>query len=486
MPIKRLRHLLDSRQLSAVELTNHFLNRIKKYDGTLNSFITVCGDSALRQAGAAQKLIDSNRQSRLCGIPIAVKDNICTKGMRTTCASGILSDFVPAYNAAAVQRLIDSSAVILGKTNLDEFAMGSSNETSHFGAAKNPYDTDRITGGSSGGSAAAVSAGLCAVALGSDTGGSVRQPAALCGVTGFKPTYGAISRFGLTAFASSLDTIGFLTDSAEDAAFLMNCTAGKDSLDSTSHEKSCDDFFEFFGKSAKGLKIGIPEEAFGDDVSPEIKNSVSAAIEFFKNCGSEIINVSSKYLSCGSEIYKIISCAEASSNLARYDGVKYGTCGKCRQSFDSLISSSRSDGFGDEVKKRILFGAHVLSYDNYNNLFMKAQALREDIKNEYKSIFEKCDFVITPTATDTAYKFTGADINAVQRLKSDKLIITANLAGLPSVSTPCGYSSDNMPIGLCITGAEFSDSKVLAAADLFEKEYFAPKKKANRFTEVIQ
>lgn len=477
MSLKKLRQQLDSKELSAVELTQHYLDKINTYDKTLNSFITVCGDSAIEQAKEAQKLIDGGCQKYLTGIPAAVKDNICTKGIRTTCASGMLSEFVPAYNATAVQRLLDSSAVILGKTNLDEFAMGSSNETSYFGAVKNPHDTSRIPGGSSGGSAAAVSAGLCAAALGSDTGGSVRQPAALCGVTGFKPTYGVISRFGLVAFASSLDTVGLLTNSAEDSAYLMNCVAGADKMDSTSRKKPCGDFTEAFGQSVKGMRIGIPKEFFTGDISPEVISSVREAIEFFKSCGCEITDTSIKLADLAPDVYKVISSAEASSNLARYDGIKYGVPGKCRDSFEKLISSSRSANLGDEVKKRILFGAYVLSGDNYEDCYKKALALREEIKEEYQSVFERCDLILSPTVPDTADKFSDLNPENKNKLNSDKLIVSASLAGLPSISTPCGYTKASMPIGLSVSGASFSDSKVLAAAGLFEREYFELKKR---------
>lgn len=477
MSLKKLRQQLDSREISAVELTQYYLDKITAYDKTLNSFINVCGDSAIEQAKEAQKLIDGGCQKYLTGIPAAVKDNICTKGIRTTCASGMLSEFVPAYNATAVQRLLDSSAVILGKTNLDEFAMGSSNETSYFGAVKNPHDTSRIPGGSSGGSAAAVSAGLCAAALGSDTGGSVRQPAALCGVTGFKPTYGAISRFGLVAFASSLDTIGLLTNSAEDAAHLMNCIAGSDPMDSTSHKKSCADFTEAFGKPVKGMRIGVQKEFFSCGISPEVSSSVLEAIDFFKSCGCEIIDISINHFDFAPDIYKVISSAEASSNLARYDGIKYGIPGKCRDSFEKLISSSRSVNLGEEVKKRILFGAYVLSEENYENCYKKALALREELKKDYKSAFEKCDLILSPTTPDAAGKFSDLTPENKHKLKSDKLIVSASLAGLPSISTPCGYTKNAMPIGLSVTGAAFSDSRVLAAADFFEREYFDSKKR---------
>lgn len=468
MLITELRQLLDSGELSAEELTKSYLSKIKEMNRELNSYITVCDDLAIEQAKKAQKCIDAKESSFLTGIPFSIKDNICTKGVKTTCASKMLESFVPIYNATAVERIIKENAVILGKTNLDEFAMGSATETSYFGAVKNPHNPAYIPGGSSGGAAAGVCAELCAAALGSDTGGSVRQPASFCGVTGFMPTYGTVSRYGLIAFASSMDQIGVLSNSAADTAHIMNVISGSDSHDSTVSPKACKDFTALLGNSLKGLKIGIPKEFFSHDITDDVRNKVMSAADFYKSNGAVLVDVSLKSLDLTPEIYRVISSAEASSNLGRYDGIKYGHSCDNSESFDVSVSKSRSEGFGDEVKKRILFGTFVLSEKNYEAYYKKALMLREQIKDEYKQIFEKCDMILTPTTPSGAYKFTDQTAKMIHKYTADKCTITANLAGLPAITTPCGYDNNNMPIGMSLVGRRFDDARIIYAADIYE------------------
>ena len=470
MAISDLRDKLDSKQISAVELTKSYLDKIHKFDTNINSYITVCDEIALKQAKNAQKRIDNKNAAFLTGIPLSVKDNICTDKIKTTCASKILSDFVPFYNATVIERLLNEDAIILGKTNMDEFAMGSTNETSYFGKVKNPINTDYVPGGSSGGAAASVAADFCAAALGSDTGGSVRQPAAYCGVTGFKPSYGILSRFGLIAYASSFDTIGFLTKSAKDIAYLMNATAGKDSKDATTISVD-NDYTKFLDMSIKGLRIGIPKEFFDDELSENAKKAILSVAEFYKSCGAKLVDISFKSFAFAKEAYKILTSAEASSNLSRYDGMKYGHASGEGETYKAQICSARSDGFGNEVRKRILFGGFVLSAENYDNYYKKALSVRQAIKNEYNEIFTKCDVLLSPTTATSAYKFRNENSEFISNNIADKYTMTANLAGLPSISSPCGYDNNNMPFGMCLTGKNFDDARVIAIADIFEKHY---------------
>lgn len=476
--ITELRRKLDSGEISAPELTKSYLARINEINGELNSYITVSADLATEQAIKAQKLIEAKKSTFMTGIPISIKDNICTKGIKTTCASKMLENFIPFYNASAVEKLINENAVILGKTNHDEFAMGSTNETSYFGAVKNPHNLSYIPGGSSGGAAASVAANLCTAALGSDTGGSVRQPASFCGVTGFKPTYGTISRYGLIAFASSMDQIGVITQSVSDAAHIMNIISGNDTHDSTVSSQACNNFTSMLGSSLKGLRIGIPKEFFSHDITDDVRKQVMTAAEFYKSNGSVLIDVSLKSLDLAPEIYRVISSAEASSNLGRYDGIKYGHNSNSDDNFEISVSDSRNEGFGEEVKKRILFGTFVLSEENYETYYKKALQLREQIKSEYKEIFEHCDMIITPTTPSGAYKFSNQTAKMIHKYTADKCTITANLAGLPAITTPCGYDNNNMPLGMSLVGRPFDDSRIMFAADIFERNF---KKNTNTY-----
>lgn len=469
MSLKELRLALDTKKISAPELTKMYLRRIKEIDKDLNSYITVCEESALLQAEQAQKLIDENIASFLTGIPISIKDNICTKGIKTTCASKMLEDFVPFYNATAVDKLLLENAVIIGKSNMDEFAMGSTNQTSYFGVVKNPHNPAFIPGGSSGGAAAGVAAGLCAAALGSDTGGSVRQPAAFCGVTGIKPTYGTISRYGLVAFASSLDQIGVIANSAEDTAYVMNVISGYDEKDSTSSPKCTTNFTSLLGSSLKGLKIGIAKEFF-ENITDDLKNALEKAMDFYTSNGAILVNTSLKTLDLSPDVYRIISSAEAMSNLGRYDGIKYGNR-LSKNDYDKILTASRGDGFGKEVKKRITFGQFVLSADNYDDYYKKALCLRQQIKEDYHEIFKKCDVLLTPTTPSASYRFSDENAQMLHEHTADKCTVTASLAGLPAISTPCGYDSFGMPLGMSIIADAYREARIIAVADLFEKQF---------------
>ncbi len=471
MAIKELHEQLMQGKIGAVELCESYLDKIEKNDKDINSYITVCREEAIRQAEAAQKKIDAKDADVLCGIPLSVKDNICTKDIKTTCASKILEDFVPVYNATAMEKLDSVGAVMLGKTNMDEFAMGGSSQTSYFGGVHNPFDTSCVTGGSSGGAAASVAAGFCAAALGTDTGGSVRQPAAFCGVTGLKPTYGAVSRYGLIAFASSLDQIGVCADSAEDSALVLDVICGKDASDGTSSEKANGNYTSLIGSSLKGKKVGIPKEFFGEGISDEVRESVMNAAEFYKNAGCELVEVSMPSLKYAVSAYYLISSAEAASNLSRFDGIKYGYRADDAESYGELIKKTRSEGFGDEVKRRILLGNYALCSGYYDAYYNNASRIRTKIIAEYADIFDKCDVILTPTAPTTAYKIGQQENDPVKMYLADICTVTVNIAGLPAISTPCGYGRDGMPIGMSLVGKAFDEAQIIAFCDAYEKSF---------------
>ncbi len=471
MSLTELRKKLDSHEISVKELTKEYMEKIEKKDKILNSFITVC-DETEKEAIAAQDIIDKGQSKAMTGIPISIKDNICTEGIRTTCASKMLNDFVPFYNATVTEKLNNEKAVILGKTNMDEFAMGASSCTSYFGRVKNPYNTDCVPGGSSGGAAASVAAGLCAAALGSDTGGSVRQPAAFCGVTGLKPTYGTVSRYGLIAFASSLDQIGVIANSAEDTGYVLNSIYGYDVNDRTTSKKAQGNYLSKIGQNIKGLKIGIPKEFFSDAVSDDVKQSVMSAAEYYKSCGAELVESSMPSLPYAVSAYYLISSAEAASNLSRFDGIKYGYRSSEGDTFNELISNTRREGFGDEVKRRILLGNYALSSGYYDAYYKNASRIRKKIRDEYAQIFEKCDIILTPTAPTTAYKAGYQENDPVKMYLADICTVTVNIAGLPAISTTCGYDSNNMPIGMSLVGKAFDEALIISAADAFEKDFY--------------
>ena len=463
--------MLDSKEIGAVELTEQYLDRIENSDKEINSYITVCKENALADAKKAQEVIDSGNSGAFTGLPISVKDNICTLGVKTTCASHMLDDFIPPYNATVMEKLKKDNIVMLGKTNMDEFAMGGSSQTSYFGGVKNPYDLTRVTGGSSGGAAASVSADLCAAALGSDTGGSVRQPASFCGVTGLKPTYGTVSRWGLIAFASSLDQIGVIAKSAEDTGYMLEGIYGYDENDATSSKKSEGNYNSLIGSDVNKLKIGVPKEFFGDGLNDEVKTAVLNAVEYYKKLGCEIVDVSLPSLEYAVSAYYLISSAEAASNLSRFDGIKYGLRSGLGEDFNDLIKNSRREGFGQEVKRRIMLGNYALCSGYYDAYYKNATRIRTQIRNEYSDIFSKCDVMLTPTAPTTAYKIGEQENDPVKMYLADIYTVTVNIAGLPAISTTCGYDSKGLPIGMSLIGKAFDEKTIIAVCDRFEKDF---------------
>ncbi len=470
--ISELRKKLDEKSISSVELTVEYLNNIKQHP-ELGAYNTVCEEEAMAMAKCADERIAKGESTPLLGIPMAIKDNICTKDIKTTCSSKMLKDYAPPYNATVMDKLYREGIVVLGKTSMDEFAMGGSSQTSALSKPKNPFDTSRVPGGSSGGSATAVAANLCAAALGSDTGGSIRQPAGFCGITGIKPTYGTVSRFGLVAFGSSLDQIGPMANSAKDCAIILNAIAGQDAHDRTTRPHNID-FTSLLGKDIRGMKIGIPVEFFGDGIDEEIKTAVYSAAEFYKNCGAELVEVSMPTLKYAVSAYYLLACAEASSNLSRYDGVKYGYRTENPESYDQLIKKTRSEGFGDEVKRRILLGTYALSSGYYDAYYKKALAVRQQCRKEHEEIFKKCDVMLTPTTPTVAYKCGSNIDDPVKMYLADICTVTANIAGIPSISVPCGTNKEGMPIGFSLSAKRFEDAKVLQFADLYEKDHPHP------------
>lgn len=473
MSLLDLRKKLDNKEIGARELTEEYLKKIEEGDKEINSYITVTRDEALKNAEEAQKRIDSGDAGAMTGIPLSVKDNICTKGIRTTCASRMLEDFCPVYDATVTEKLKSEGYVLLGKTNMDEFAMGGSSQTSYFGGVKNPCDTTRVTGGSSGGAAASVAADLCAAALGSDTGGSVRQPAAFCGVTGLKPTYGAVSRYGLIAFASSLDQIGVLGHSAVDTGYVLNTIAGYDENDATSSKKAGGNYLSLVGGGVSGMKIGIPKEFFAEGVSETAKEKVMEAARFYEKRGAVLVETSMPSLPFAVSAYYLISSAEAASNLSRFDGIKYGYRSKNGDTFNELIKNTRGEGFGNEVKRRILLGNYALSSGYYDAYYKNATRIRRQIREEYARIYQDCDVILTPTAPGAAYKIGQQENDPVKMYMADICTVTVNIAGLPAISTTCGYDGDGMPIGMSIVGKAFDEARIIAAADVFESEFSA-------------
>ena len=469
LTIHELKEKLKRREISARELTLEFIKRIERVEKDIHSFITLTKDDALKQAEDIDNKIKAGKDLPLLGIPLAIKDLICIRGVRTTCGSKILSNYIPPYDATVIKKLSDSGAVFLGKLNMDEFAMGSSTETSHFGVTRNPWNLDVIPGGSSGGSAASVSADECAGSLGSDTGGSIRQPASMCGITGLKPTYGRVSRFGLVAFASSLDQIGPMTKDVTDTAILMNVISGRDPLDSTSADLPVPDFTKSLLNNVKGLKIGIPKEYFVEGMDGDVEKSVRDAVELFKKLGAEIKEVSLPHTDYAVSAYYVIAPAEASSNLARYDGVKYGYRTDNSKNLLSMYKKTREEGFGAEVKRRIMLGTYTLSSGYYDAYYLKAQKVRTLIKKDFDDAFKNCDILITPTAPTSAFKIGEKFDNPIQMYLSDIFTISVNLAGVPAISIPCGFSKDGLPIGLQIIGRHFDEETIIRAAYTFEQ-----------------
>lgn len=469
LTMHELHDMFVRRELSVTEAVTKYLERIERVDAQIRSYLTVLHDTALEQA----KLLDEGGldigASPLAGAPIAIKDVLCTKGVRTTCGSRMLENFLPPYDGSVIESLKAAGAVFIGKTNMDEFAMGSSTENSGFGPSRNPWDLERVPGGSSGGSAAAVAADLCAGSLGTDTGGSIRQPASFCGVVGLKPTYGRVSRFGLVAFASSLDQIGPITKDVEDAALLLQAIAGYDRRDSTSVDVPVPDYRSRLRQPIKGLKLGIPREYFIEGMHPDVAASVQRAIKICRELGAETIDVSLPHTEYGVAAYYIIAPAEASSNLARYDGVKYGLRVPKTRDLMSMYRQSRSQGFGAEVKRRIMLGTYVLSAGYYEAYYKKASQVRTLIRKDFLDAFETCDALLAPVAPMPAFKIGEKADDPLQMYLSDVLTLPASLAGIPGISIPCGFTSEGLPIGLQILGPHFREELILRIAYQFEQ-----------------
>jgi len=462
---------LLKRSFSSQELVEDYFTRIESLEGKVQAYRTLTQEAAFAQAAAADERIAKGTAGPLAGIPLALKDNLCTRGVETTCASKILEGFIPPYDATVVSKLKTAGAVFLGKANLDEFAMGSSTEHSAYGSTRNPWDLSRIPGGSSGGSAAAVSASEAVAALGSDTGGSIRQPAAFCGVVGLKPTYGLISRYGLVAFASSLDQIGPLTQDVRDAAILLNAIAGHDPLDSTSVEMPLPDMTAQLGRPIQGLKMGIPNEYFIEGVDPEVGAAIEKAIESYRALGAQIKTISLPHSDYAVAAYYILATAEASSNLARYDGVRFGHRAKDPKDLLEMYSESRREGFGPEVKRRIMIGTHVLSSGYYDAYYKKGQQARTLINGDFEAAFKTVDVILAPTTPTPAFRSGEKTGDPLQMYLSDIFTISANLAGLPAISLPCGFSAEGLPIGLQLMGRPFDEAGLLKAAFAFEQAH---------------
>ncbi|MEE9913823.1 MAG: Asp-tRNA(Asn)/Glu-tRNA(Gln) amidotransferase subunit GatA [Deltaproteobacteria bacterium] len=469
LTIHELQEKIKSGDVSAMQIAESVFSRIGAVEQRIHSYIRLMKEEAFAAAAEADQCIKKGDVKTLTGIPIALKDIVCTKGITTTCGSRILSNFVPPYNATVVEKLRDAGAVFTGKANMDEFAMGSSTETSNFGPTRNPWDLERIPGGSSGGSATAVAADECIASIGSDTGGSIRQPAALCGVVGLKPTYGRVSRFGLIAFASSLDQIGPFTKDVEDAAIMMNVLAGYDPKESTSVKAEVPDYRQFIGRDIKGWKIGIPREYFVDGIDPEVAAAVKKAIAVVEACGGECIDISLPHTQYCLAVYYIIAPAEASSNLARYDGVKYGFRTADARDLAQMYTKTRREGFGAEVKRRIMIGTYALSAGYYDAYYGKASQVRALIRRDFDEAFRKCDVILTPTTPTPAFKIGEKTDDPLQMYLSDIFTISTNLAGIPGISVPCGYTDAGLPIGVQFLAGHFEEGKLLQIASAYEK-----------------
>ncbi len=470
MTAHELSGLIKDRKLGVVELTKSILERINKVEPRIESYITISGEQALKRAEAIQQKLDGGAEMPpLAGIPMALKDNMCTEGVLTTCGSRILSNFTPPYNATVAKKLESENAVLIGKLNMDEFAMGGSTENSYYKKTKNPWDTERVPGGSSGGSAAAVAAGEAVFTLGSDTGGSIRQPASFCGVVGMKPTYGAVSRFGLVAFASSLDQIGPVTKDVTDCAIVLNAITGHDPLDTTSAPIIHPDYTKSLKNDIKGLKIGIPVEYISEGINPEVKDAILAAVKTFESLGASCEEFKLPITEYAIPAYYLISSAEASSNLARYDGIKYGYRAEKYTDLLDLYKQSRSEGFGTEVKRRIMLGTYALSSGYYDAYYKKALQVRTLIQKGFNEAFTKYDFVLGPTAPSTAYKIGEKVDDPLAMYLGDIYTVSVNIAGLPGISIPCGFDGNGLPIGMQLIGKPYDESTLLRAAYTFEQ-----------------
>ncbi len=471
--LKKLSQMLAKKEVSSVELTQAFLNRIDALNPEINAYIALDQEKTLAQAKAADIRIAAGNAEALTGIPIAQKDIFCAQGWQTTCGSKMLANFVAPYDAHVISQFDAAGAVNLGKTNMDEFAMGSSNETSYFGGVKNPWDFTRVPGGSSGGSAAAVAARLCAAATGTDTGGSIRQPASLCGFTGLKPTYGVVSRYGMIAFASSLDQAGPMAKSAEDCALMMNVMAGFDERDSTSLNREKEDYTRDLNKPLQGLRVGLPKEFFAEGLDANVGKVIDAAIAEYKKLGAEIVEISLPNTGLSIPVYYVLAPAEASSNLSRYDGVRYGHRAESYTDLMDMYCKTRAEGFGAEVKRRILIGTYVLSAGYYDAYYLKAQQIRRLIAQDFEEAFKHCDVIMGPAAPSTAFKAGEKVDDPVAMYLQDIYTISTNLAGLPGMSVPAGFSSGTdgkaLPVGLQIIGNYFDEARMLNVAHQYQQ-----------------
>lgn len=470
--ITELSRLISRREVSAAEVTEGYLENIREKDGNIGAYITVTEDAARKKAAQVDKKIAAGEKlPPLAGIPGGIKDNMCTKGVRTTCASKMLENFVPCYTSTAVEHLEKMDYVMLGKVNMDEFAMGSSTENSAFKITRNPAAPDCVPGGSSGGSAAAVAAEEAAFTLGSDTGGSIRQPAAFCGVVGMKPTYGAVSRYGLVAFASSLDQIGPLTKNVADNALVLNAISAHDGLDATSISGERPDYTEDIGKDISGMRVGLPSEFFGEGISSDVKAAVMAAAKAYESLGCEIVELHLPSLDYALSAYYVISSAEASSNLARFDGIRYGYRSEKGVTLDEVYRYSRTEGFGPEVQRRIMLGTFALSSGYYDAYYKKALQVRTLIMEEYKKSFETCQFILSPVAPTAAYKIGEKTENPIEMYMGDIYSVPVNIAGLPALSLPCGKTEDGRPIGMQLIGKPLSEGLLYRAGYAYEREF---------------
>ena len=467
LTVHELQEKLENKELTITDITKAYVNRIDKKEKDVQAFVTTLKDEALEEA---KELESKETDGDFVGIPIGIKDNICTKGIKTTCSSRMLENFVSPYDATVIEKIKKENMINLGKLNMDEFAMGGSTEYSYFKKTRNPWNLNKVPGGSSGGSAAAVASRMVPWALGSDTGGSIRQPSSFCGVVGLKPTYGLISRYGLVAFASSLDQIGPITKDVYDSAMLLNIIAGHDKRDTTSSNIDKKDYTKALKNDVKGLKIGVPKEFFGEGINEEVKESLENAIKIYKELGAEVEEFSLDIAKYSLATYYIIACAEASSNLGRFDGIRYGYRAKEFKDLKDLYRKSRSEGFGPEVKRRIILGTYVLSSGYYDAYYKKAQQVRTLVMNEFNKAFQKYDVLLTPTSPTVAFDIGSKSNNPLEMYLADICTVSVNIAGLPGISIPCGVDKENMPIGMQLIGDKFQEEKILNAAYTFEQK----------------
>ena len=471
LTVHELQQKLKRKELTIAEILESYCNRINEKEPEVEAFVTTYLEEAKAEAQKVQEKLDNGEDlGEYAGIPIGIKDNLCMKGTKTTCSSKMLENFVSPYNATVIEKLKDENIISLGKLNMDEFAMGSSTESSYFKKTKNPWNLNKVPGGSSGGSAAAVAANMVPWALGSDTGGSIRQPASLCGVVGLKPTYGLVSRYGLVAFASSLDQIGPITKDVRDSAMLLSLIAGHDEKDTTSEEIEKKDYTRALKNGVKGLKIGVPKEFFGEGINEEVKKELTKAIETYKELGAEVVEFSLDVAKYALATYYIIACAEASSNLGRFDGIRYGYRTPEYSNLKEIYKKSRSEGFGPEVKRRIILGTYVLSSGYYDAYYKKAQQVRTLVSNEFSKAFEKYDVILTPTSPVTAFNIGEKSNNPLEMYLADICTVSINIAGVPAISIPCGVDSEGMPVGMQLIGNKFEEEKILNAAYTFEQK----------------